>query len=1161
MPDDLQRAKSVQLHVIHDLGGGSAKWLKDFAAADARRVNLVLRSFALDDNAGAGVALYGSAFDAEPLRIWKFERRISAVAISHDEYRAALEEVLDQHGVGALLVSSLIGHSLDALETGLPTAVVFHDYFPYCPAINLYFGEVCPGCDEERLARCHRENRDFDPFVGFPRQARLDVRERYIQDVLRPEVRLVVPSRSVQENLVRLDPRFAKAAFTAIAHGYASPLRAIPAPVPAPDERMRILVLGQMSRAKGVEILREAMPAIRQFGDVFFLGCGELGDLFTFQGRVHVLSRYQVEELPAHVAKINPHVAVLASVVAETFSYTLSELLMLGVPVAATRVGSFAERIEDRRNGFLFAPNAAALVSLLKTLDGNRGELSRVRANLEGWRPRSAEEMVSDYERILPIDRQPSGGRPPPLAAGEEVELRRAMTLADMWKEVKRLHVQLWSVGEARERAERSANEAHTEAQHLAKELEGARAALAESQGKVEQLGGLLHIRNAQLEEIYTSTSWKLSAPIRWAGRRARQMAMLARVLRIAAREPSSWGAKARELARAWKLGGLLGLKKALLALQPNESLRDAWAHYRRTFEAEVRPRIVEAVRGMRDRPLVSVVVPTYNTPEPMLREMLASVRAQLYPDWQLCIADDASTQPHVRRILQEAAAADPRLRLHFGEENRGVSHASNRALDLATGDFVVLLDHDDRLEEQALFRVAEAYNADHPDVVYSDEILMDADGRSPRQLVYRPGFSPEFLRGHPYIVHLVGFAPALLREIGGFDEALRISQDYDLILRATERARRIVHIPDVLYQWRVHGGSAGHRKMGEVMAASRAILARHLERCGEAGRVDEGAGFNFFEPRYPLDPSLKVAIIIPTRNHGALLRQCIESLRATVGVAHDIVVIDHASDEAETLAYLSSLGDGAKVMRYEGRFNFSAINNWAVARLEGGYSHVLFCNNDIQAIRPGWLERMLEIGQRPSIGIVGAKLLYPDRRTIQHAGVCVGAFRGAEHYGKFLQLPEERLEPGYFGALVANHEVAAVTAACMLVRRDAFEAVGGFDESIAVGFGDVDLCLRIGTSGYRVLFCPHAELVHHESMTRGITSHDAHPADTALYLRKWQRYIEAGDPYFNPGLSLTSTTWTVRQPLACRFEIRRRIAIRDAARHRWELSVAPVAA
>jgi GT2 family glycosyltransferase len=229
-------------------------------------------------------------------------------------------------------------------------------------------------------------------------------------------------------------------------------------------------------------------------------------------------------------------------------------------------------------------------------------------------------------------------------------------------------------------------------------------------------------------------------------------------------------------------------------------------------------------------------------------------------------------------------------------------------------------------------------------------------------------------------------------------------------------------------------------------------------------------------------------------------------------------------------------------VLRYQGVFNFSAINNWAVSRLTGSYSHYLFCNNDIEAIHEGWLERMMELGQQPSIGIVGAKLFYPDRESIQHAGVCVGAYGAAEHYGKRLRFPGDPVERGFGELLLVNHEVAAVTAACLLIRRDAFEEIGGFDEAILVGFGDVDLCLRAGERGYRIVFCPHAKLVHHESYTRGTSTIDPHPEDSALYRFKWKELLHAGDPFHSPGLSLTSTQWALKNPLHCDFDIRRRI-------------------
>ena len=338
-------------------------------------------------------------------------------------------------------------------------------------------------------------------------------------------------------------------------------------------------------------------------------------------------------------------------------------------------------------------------------------------------------------------------------------------------------------------------------------------------------------------------------------------------------------------------------------------------------------------------------------------------------------------------------------------------------------------------------------------------------------------------------------------------------------------------------------------------MGVSRSVLRRHLERCGVAGRVDDGPSFNLFDVRYPLRDDLRVAIIIPTRNQGELLRQCIDSIRRTVrDVAYDIVVVDHESDEAATRAYLDSIAAEVRILKHEGPFNFSRINNQAVARIAGPYTHYLFCNNDIEAHEDGWLGRMLELAQQPDVGAVGAMLFYGDRTTIQHAGVCVGLFGAAEHYAKMVRFPEEQVQPGYNELLRINHEVAAVTAACMLMRRDCFEEVGGFDESIAVGFGDVDLCLKAGQNGFRVVFCPYARLVHHESATRGTSTIDPHPADSAYFRHKWKKLLAEGDPFYSPSLSGRSTRWALRRPLPCSHEVHRHVTRREegTGRLRW---------
>ena len=1151
----------VQLHVIHDLGGGSVTWLRDFCLADSDRKNLILKSFTENSAMGCGIALYAHVQDEVPLKMWHFSDQIQATVVTHPEYSQALAEIIAEFRVDALLVSSVIGHSLDVLNTDLPTALVNHDYFPYCPAINIHFGAVCKQCDPNRVGQCFRDNPQFNPFVTFLPRERVDVREKFLSLIARPNVTMIVPSNSVQENLVRLDERFMQAKFVTIPHGYGRELKKIRAPALLANDRLRILVLGQISVPKGLELLRGSLDTLTQFADIYLLGCRELGEFFKFKDCVHVYENYEIEALPAHVAAINPHVGLLMSIVPETFSYALTELMMLGVPVAATRVGSFPERIRHPQNGYLYEPNVAALLTTMKSINADRKTLEQIRVALHGWAPRTTQAMVADYHRAMrteasslttqracSVERTIPGTPSDSTAPQDEIRRTQSLTIASMWKDIKSLNLQLSLINQARQELFSQHERERRDAHRLRKDLAEIAHRATEQHKTLLESRAELELINERFNEVLTSKSWRLTRPVRALGHLVRKLKLLMRAILQLLLEPTSLGVNTARLFRVWRTGGSPAVKSALVEVRTGPSPTDAWRNYRSTFIEEVKPQIVRRIAEMTTTPTISIIVPTYNTPETMLWEMLDSVKAQLYPHWELCIADDGSDQSHVKQTLKEFAADDHRIKLHFGTENRGVSHASNRALEMATSEFVVLLDHDDLLEEQALFRVAESMLRDAPDMLYSDEVLVTPDLSGVLHFSYRPSFSPQLLRAHPYIVHMVAFRTQLLRDIGGFDEELRISQDYDLILRASERAKSIAHIPEILYQWRILPSSAGEKKMHEVMATSRAILQQHLDRSGDVGTVNNGAGFNLFDTRYPLQTGLKVAIIIPTKNHGELLRQCIESIHnTTTGIDYNIIVVDHESDDIATTTYLSSIMNSVRVLPYKGKFNFSAINNWAIAQLDSTYSHFLLCNNDIEAIHSGWLSRMLELGQHETIGIVGAKLLYPDRETIQHAGVCVGMYGAAEHYGKFLRPPKSPGEPGFPDALWNNHEVSAVTAACLLIRKDAFDKIGGFDESLAVGFGDVDLCLRVHEHGYSVLYCAQAELLHHESYTRGKSAVDPHPEDSARFQAKWRTLLKAGDPYYNPGFSLMNTSWHYANPMISSFEIKPRVFKRSS--------------
>lgn len=1212
------RGKSVQLHVLHTLGGGIERWCRDYCAADAERVNLVLKPFTHGLAAGEGLMLFAGIDDRQPIAYWSFRSPINVIAIHHEEYAHVLRHIVEVFGVGNILVSSLIGHSLDCLVSGKETAVIAHDYFPACPAINLYFGGVCSRCDSERLGECHRDNPDFNPFVQLSLEERIAVRAAYLDIVKRNQCAVVVPSRSVQDNLVRLFPELGQASWAMIPHGVSDELPFIDASSWVAEGKLRVLLLGMLSPAKGQHLLDESIDRMRDIADLYLLGAKEVGVLYTGRPSVHVVNNYKLAELPEMIRQIRPHVAIHLSILPETFSFTLTEVMRMGIPPIATSLGSFQERIVHGQNGWLIAPTADALIKCLRDVDSNRTGLAEISANLRTMRRRSAREMVEDYHRLLPGS--PRVGASVPAIASSPLEalcMRQAVDMSDMWGRIKSLSLLLalrnemspvtegvapvadrqWRVTERQlavaehhravaeqqravaehHRAVAEHNRAVAEQQRalaevqfnhertrlqegiqaLNKALHEQRASVSEAGRHMEAMSGRVRQLDHQVASMQSSTSWKISSPVRVVGTGLLRARFLWDCVEPIKRDPETISRKLLELPGKWRVGGLPEVRRSLLAMRADEAQQNAWRSYLDRWNREVRPHVLAALEHMKARPLISVVVPTFNTRGAMLRQMLDSVLTQIYPDWELCIADDCSTERHVRRILEQYARDDARIRLRFSTENRGVSAATNRAIAMATGQLVVLLDHDDILEAQALFRVAQSIIEDDPDMVYSDEVLMSPSMKSVLRYAHRPAFSPELLRSHPYIVHMVGFRRTLLAEIGGFDESLRISQDYDLILRASEAAKTVVHIPEILYRWRIHGGSAGTSKMQEVMETSKRVLTEHMKRRRLSGHVDDGPRFNLFDSRYDLSSDPAVAVIIPTKNHGDLVRQCIDSIRATVSdVRVDIIVVDHDSDDPATCAYFKSIAPTVKVLRYSGPFNFSAINNWAVKQIAGPYSHYLFCNNDIEARESGWLGRMMELCQQGDVGVVGAQLLYPDGQTIQHAGVCVGAFGAAEHFAKFIKTRDIHNYLGFSEIVVSNHEVSAVTAACLLIRREAYEAVGGFDEALAVGFGDVDLCLRVGQLGFRVVQCPHAVLIHHESFTRGKTKGmDPHPEDSRLFQARWQWFLAAGDPYFNPALYQNSVAWQVRKPMICDYDIRRRIYRRDETSNRQVFS------
>ena len=538
-----------------------------------------------------------------------------------------------------------------------------------------------------------------------------------------------------------------------------------------------------------------------------------------------------------------------------------------------------------------------------------------------------------------------------------------------------------------------------------------------------------------------------------------------------------------------------------------------------------------QEVLTWKDRPLITLIIPVYNTRIRWLKELLASISNQTYDRWETLLVDDHSTSFQTVALLRKQVKRDQRFKLMERTENGGVAAACQEGLKAASGLFVAIVDHDDILEPHALYHVVSRLRLEpNADIIYSDEILIDENG-GVKQAVFRPDYSYNRLLSHPYIVHLTVFRRTLALQIGGFDSSYETSQDYDLLLRLATVTDRFAHIPRALYRWRQHPESMGHQKIGKTMGSSIRALQHHLNLNNASNAlVKPGLSYNFFRVHRPTKPVL-VSIIIPTRDRVDLLRRCINSLqektRLPQKIQYELVIANNESKIGESHSYFRRLKKkGHRVVDCEGPFNFSRINNVAVQHSRGDI--LLFLNNDIEIVDDGWLVALLEHAQRPGIGAVGAKLVYPDG-LIQHAGVILGINGCAGHSHQFF--PEnEHWRPcgGHLDDLLCIRECMAVTAACMMVQRDIFEKTGGFDEDFVVGFGDTDLCLRILKEGYQNLWTPYARLIHYESATRGKRGDNLHlhPEDRARFQDRWREVLEKGDPYYNINLSCESNNF-----------------------------------
>ena len=570
------------------------------------------------------------------------------------------------------------------------------------------------------------------------------------------------------------------------------------------------------------------------------------------------------------------------------------------------------------------------------------------------------------------------------------------------------------------------------------------------------------------------------------------------------------------------KLRHHLTLEICRLLKQPVEGIYNG-ANRRKLKSGEVR-RIQHEISFFSQKPVVSIVMPIYNVEPKWLEKAVSSVKSQLYPKWELCMADDGSSREDTREKIRKLAEKDTRIKAVFLKKNSGISACSNAAVRLSCGEYLTFLDHDDELAPDALYEMVKSICETGADILYSDEELISERDRIV-SAHFKPDFSPDLLFSHNYITHLLVLKTSIFHKTGGFDSRCDGAQDYDLVLKATDESKKIFHIPRALYRWRCIPGSTSvdPGAKGYAHEAGRRALQASLDRKNIDADVLDGYQPFFYRIQRKIVDKPLISIIVPFRDHPDMLRTCFQSVLQLSSYQHfEIIGVNNNSLKAETQAEIQRLEKEDSRVRFEmfnEPFNYSRINNFAVRRAAG--EHVVLMNNDIKIISTDWIEALLEHSQRPEVGAVGGKLIYKND-NVQHAGVIIGIAGFAGHAHRHVQ----RDLPGYMSRLKITQNVSAVTAALLMVKKEVYLETGGLDEdNFSVALNDVDFCLRLRQRGFLNIYTPYCEAYHYESVSRGYETTPEKKArfqkEMSTFQCKWKHLLEAGDPYYNPNLSL----------------------------------------
>lgn len=531
--------------------------------------------------------------------------------------------------------------------------------------------------------------------------------------------------------------------------------------------------------------------------------------------------------------------------------------------------------------------------------------------------------------------------------------------------------------------------------------------------------------------------------------------------------------------------------------------------------------------------PCFSIAVPLYQTKEKYLREMIESVQAQTYTNWELCLADGSGREHSLQPVVGEYIAKDKRIKYCLLDSNEGIAGNTNEALKMADGDFVVLTDHDDLLSPEALYQCAKAVQKEpQTDVIYSDEDKVDMSGKKFFEPHFKSDYNIDLLCTMNYICHLFVVRKDVMERAGLFESCYDGAQDHDFILRCTEKAEHIVHIPKVLYHWRCHAQSTSENPESKLYAFENGCKAvkAHYDRIGIPAEVEQGPFYGMYRTHYLWKEQPLVSILIPNKDHVTDLKKCMDSIEEKSTYRNfEFIIVENNSTEEETFAYYKEIEkrDNVRVLYYKEDFNYSRINNFGAKEANGEY--VLLLNNDTEMIEPDSIKEMLDVCMRPDVGIVGAKLIFEDN-TIQHAGVIIGFGGVAGH----AFIGQDRDDNGYFSRIISVQDLSAVTAACLMVRRSVFDEVEGLNEEFKVAFNDIDFCLKVRKAGYLVVYNPYAQFYHYESKSRGQEDSADKVArfqqETGLFGERWGELLEHGDPYYNPNLTLDKADFSLKE-------------------------------